>query len=158
MTDPMRLFDMQDQSGLAPVLAINSAMMAGRAIEFKTIWKLLEQGHKIAVPVVDDHGIDLVVNYRTTVQVKGRSTRTNRNSYSFNVGKQPTRGGAAGYPADVYIFHGVQDEAWWVVPKAALAATGRHNGSVNICLDSSGPRKRWNGLMQWRDAWSVFDD
>jgi hypothetical protein len=33
------------------------------------IARLLEIGHKIATPVVDDDGVDLIVNYRITVQV-----------------------------------------------------------------------------------------
>lgn len=61
----------------------------GVAAEHAAIARLLDLGHKVAVPVTDDDGVDLIVNYRWTVQVKSAAKRNVAGSLVVNL--QTTR-------------------------------------------------------------------
>ncbi len=130
----------------------------GVASEHEVIARLLRSGHKVAVPVVDDDGVDLIVNYRTTVQVKMSglfqvTQGPNPERYHYNIFKSPSKT----WNADVFAFHGVGAEAdtWWVIPAAVIRASG-HKSAYNLrppsAFDAS-PR-----FHEWIDAWHVFDE
>lgn len=129
----------------------------GRASEFEVIARLLRSGHKVAVPVVDDDGVDLVVNYRTTVQVKMSGVfqvaqGPNPEKYQYNIFKSPSKT----WNADVFIFHGVGPlgDTWWVIPAGVLADYG-HSSSQSLRPPTvANPTPRWH---EWIDAWHVFD-
>jgi PD-(D/E)XK endonuclease len=150
----MRLFE-EDPSagGLAGALAgVDGAGPGGRAValgkaaEMDAIGRLLRLGHRVAVPVCDDDGVDLVVDYRVTVQVKSTGCFAGPHGYpmvSLQKGRrgQRSRGGSVVRShVDVFAVYAV-DVGWWVIPREAMPRTG-------LWL---GPR-----YEQWREAWEIF--
>jgi hypothetical protein len=123
----------------------------GTASEYGAIAKLLRLGHKVAVPVVDDDGVDLIVNYRTLVQVKSTTSRHVVTGYPvLSPGRwvRDTRSDRApkfrsiAEHVDIVVIEAT-DVGWWVMPRDVIG--GKRNFSL-------GPR-----ADQWRDAWSLFD-
>lgn len=125
------------------------------AVELEAVALLLRRGHKVAVPVVDDDGVDLVVNYRTTVQVKVTRQRNGsgtphlqlkRNSYDRrrvrvdgSVARPRGRGLAAHVDVLLVLVAGV---GWYVLPRSVVNPSG-------VVFTAA--------LDQWFEAWSVFD-
>lgn len=139
----------------------------GKASELAAIARLLAMGHRVAVPVVDDDGVDFVVDYRTTVQVKSTGTFSVRpeqgqyGEYRFDfAGSQNTsRAGSKFRPirAEVLVFHARPEDMWWIVPRYALLEAGVSQ-RVNFRPE---PRIRCRAgdlSDQWLDAWHVFGE
>lgn len=136
---------------------------AGRACELLVAARLLELGHKVAVPIVDDDGIDLIVNYRTTVQVKSSrlvdvAPASLRGRYRYFVFKSIRWA----WNADVFVFRGVepgQRDAWWIVPSSVLRDTGV-KGAISLLPPgtSSGKFGKWSpAFAPYVDRWELFD-
>src|SRR3990172_7695085 len=89
MSKAVRLFPVEP--GLAePDAAFDSGharwtTSIGALAEIRLIAELLGRGHRVAQPVSDDDGVDLIVNYRTCVQVKSCARPREPGSYHFNV-------------------------------------------------------------------------
>lgn len=71
-----------------------SSMAAGVAAEHLAIAELLLRGHAVAKPVVDEDGVDLVVDYRYRVQVKSSTHAVIGSKY---VAKTPRTGSQTTY-------------------------------------------------------------
>ena len=119
--------------------------------EARLVAELLWRGHKVARPVSDDDGVDLVVNYRTTVQVKtcARPRKVHGKSqfphYHFNLSR-PDRWLAS--HIDVIALHAVDAGYWWLLPRHVI---GTQKGiQVPVAAGKS-------FAAQWREAWDVFD-
>lgn len=137
---------------LAPVElqpAVGGTAAVGAAAEFEAISLLLRRGHKVAVPVVDDDGVDLIVDYRVTVQVKSTAMRSSRGLPILGAARHVRRhrGEAStwrviGSHVDVVLVS-VRDVGWYVIPRDVIGA--RRNVSLGPSMDP------------WREAWDVFD-
>jgi hypothetical protein len=113
--------------------------------------RLLLLGHRVALPVLDDDGVDLIANHRTTVQVKSAG-QVKHGGYLFV--------GGHGLPllrshVDVVILHGREGDHWWVVPTAVLRNAGVGK-TVRVPVPGLDER-RTQRFAEWLDAWSVFD-
>jgi hypothetical protein len=137
----LRLFDLPETETHANGNGHGGGLNAfgrGKLSELRAILRLLDLGRKVAVPVVDDDGVDLVVDYRHRVQVKsaGRASWPNGNTYTFAGGgtwylADGTRkhGGLALSEPDFLLCHAVPIDTWWVVPLPWLREVGFHAGS-----------------------------
>jgi len=121
----------------------------GKMAEMLLVVELLKRGHKIALPLVDDDGVDVVVNYRKAVQVKSVGRPLPGQAFHFltlrkmNVGNGERRKMALAEHVDVLAVYAHDACAWWHIPAAEI--TGRKNLTL-------GPKQ-----AQWRDAWHVYD-
>lgn len=108
--------------------------------------ELLARGHKLAVPLVDDDGVDLVVDYRLTVQVKSRRVQQleTRPGYVYDavVFKAPGR-------ADVLALTAA--DRWWFIPRSEVP----NRSGFSLLLDAT--RGRAARFQEYEDAWWVFD-
>lgn len=125
----------------------------GALAEHLAITELLRRGHKVAVPVVDDDGVDLVVNYSVRVQVKNAHRRPAEVQPGYVYDKFSWASKRGWVAADVFLLHG-QDgikSRWWVVPASELLGHGN-----SLVLYVSGAGKRQARVAAYEDAWSVF--
>lgn len=144
------LFEVLATARVAPSVLLPSAHGAVAELEAQAL--LVARGHKVAVPVVDDDGVDLIVDYRTLVQVK--TTRQvnsqgvphvqfKRNSYQRRRDGSLRNRGGRGLPPHVdVVLVQVAGVGWYVVPRASVPSSGIVFGP---------------GMDQWREAWDVFD-
>lgn len=147
------LFDVASAAvnGVASLKADTSAY--GALAEHLAITELLRRGHKVAVPVVDDDGVDLVVNYSVRVQVKNAHRRAVEVQPGYVYDKFGWRSKHRWAEADVFLLHGYEGglSRWWVVPAAALLG---HAESLMLYVGGKGGRQT---IALFEDAWSVFD-
>jgi hypothetical protein len=162
-----RLFDL---TSYAPAVEESEARLVpgtrtGCISEHLAIVELLKRGHKVAVPVVDDEGIDLVVDYRTTVQVKSANNpqRSGQgNAWVFSLGGVKWKAnGAKNYrrplEAQVHMFHAVTADAWWIVPTQWLLEAGLGESTMGISLTLNPGRSKYASLSRTcRDAWDLL--
>lgn len=153
---------MQGQSHLFPVSAGVSETVSrawspvaqGAYAELLLATRLLELGHRVARPIVDDDGVDLIVDYHLTVQVKsGRYRRADgalnvnlRAANSQDRRRYGTR--ALGAHVDVLAVLAADSGVWWHIPTSELTA-----GAVGLCVSEAYRR----GPSLFRDAWEVYD-
>ncbi len=157
-----RLFEVE--SAEADDLGVShwrSLSTQGQVSEILCAAKLLELGHRVAVPIVDDDGVDLVVNYRTTVQVKSSglhdlfSGKSQEGRYYFFV----FGGLAEAWHADVLILRGVTAarDFWWVLPRDVVPR-GRGKRSYSVAPPGFARRAGFSTLVApFLDKWEVFD-
>jgi hypothetical protein len=119
----------------------------GVAAELMAISKLMFAGHHVAQPVTDDDGVDLIVDYRTLVQVKSTG---HQNNGVFQVGLESSRvrerrAAPQGLKphVDVLLVYARDIESWWVIPSTAVPR------ARTICLGRD--------YDQWREAWELFE-
>ena len=139
---------------------LNGALSEQAAID-----RLLRLGYKVAVPVIDDDGVDLVVNYRHTVQVKS-TQHINRGgqSWVFSAARAWYRGGSlykyATKPgtATFFVCHAVPIDAWWVVPRQQLHEAGWPPAGLGFSLVSDPVRRTKYAALSaaCRDAWHLL--
>jgi hypothetical protein len=130
-----------------------SASVVGRVGELLAEARLLELGHSVSRPSVDD-GYDLVVDARLTIQVKtsklafpaGRSKPHLR----FHVFSNPKQRRAA----DFFLFCGRngRTETWWVVPGQYLLDSAA-KGAISLYPGAKG---RSEDFEQFREAWHLL--
>jgi hypothetical protein len=161
---PNRLFETPALAE-APVEQIRPVTnLLGGISELYAAAKLLELGHKVAVPIVDDDGVDLVVDYRIRVQVK--SSKDRGSSYSFSLqrshytatGEMRARRGT--FNADFFVCHARTVDAWWVVPRQWLveARFGPKNTAFSLST-AARYRTKYNGLaIECREAWHLLSE
>ena len=129
--------------------------------EHLAIAELLQRGHTVAVPVVDDEGIDLIVDYRTTVQVKSGSQQGVGNSWNFSIGHSKYKANGARHyrrclEAQVFIFHAVPIAAWWIIPTRWILEAGIGE-CIGISLTASPGKTKYGNLSRTcRDAWDLL--
>jgi hypothetical protein len=163
MTD--RLFDIPadvevpDLSRRAPK---SNPSTVGAIAEQEAILELVKRGYPVAVPVVDDEGVDLIVNYRTTVQVKSTSRRHPRGG-GYRVGLWSGRNDGKRVSGlrdhvDCLILRVPIEDAWLIVPRAALeAANAYRSDALSFHVHPSGNSGQASALATYRDRWDVFD-
>lgn len=152
--------DDDDLDGEGDAGAALGSVTLGSLGEVKAIAALIARGYKVAKPVVDDDGVDLIVGYHITVQIKtSANARSGHDdgAFTFRVGrrsKAETRPGRGAEKhsriaahVDVVMLHALAEDLWWIVP-------------ARIVREFTGHMRFRNGAVldrQWRDAWSVFD-
>ena len=139
-----------------------SSTAYGKIAEHSAIADLLARGHSVFVPIADDEGVDLIVNYRTTVQVKNamRGTRYAgpSGSYGYEALAWSSHRTASRRPwteADVFMLHAHGD--WFIVPADALKGRGT---TLQVYFGSRRHERETVAVIlnRYRDAWWVFDD
>jgi len=130
----------------------------GAISELQVACRLLELGHKLAKPLFDDDGVDLIANYRTTVQVKG-----SRNGTSTNGGPKFHIFTTKWKFADLFVFHGISIDTapddFWIVPGRVVEdelSSQKRDTDCALALrrGARGRSERWE---QYIDAWHLFD-
>jgi len=129
-----QLFEIPGQQ--ASIRGVTSSA-AGQAAELLLAARLLQRGHRVAVPIVDDDGVDLVVDYRLSVQVK----LAERNGHGWRV-KLRHHGQQIIRPhVNVLAAYVPEIDTWWHIP-----IKGMTNTSAIGLIESS-----------WREAWDVYE-
>ena len=141
------------------VLPSAGLMSLGIAAEHFAIGELLSRGHRVAKPVVDLDGVDLVVDYAIKVQVKsssvdklaskykpttGRQRRASTRYLSFHTARKRTGKPNVAYDVDVFVlFDGrPSNRVFYVVPVSEIPNCG------TLTLTPK--------YEQYRDAWDWF--
>jgi hypothetical protein len=130
-----------------------TASSYGKHAEHLAIAELLKRGHRVAVPVVDDDGVDIVVNYRTRVQVKSSNRSTLEPVSGYSYGRLAWSSKRVWTEADIFLLYG--NSRWWVVPASVLSGCGR-----TFSIYTEGTRQknsRMATVAEYEDAWDVFD-
>jgi hypothetical protein len=94
-----------------------------------------------------DDGVDLIVDYRTLVQV--RSSGYREPTGALRIGIDRLR-----HDVDVLACFARDTGAWWFIPRLALD----HAGVTRTVLLVEDIWRRAGTLSAYRDAWSVFAD
>jgi hypothetical protein len=132
----------------------------GALAEYLAIVRLLELGHKVARPVVDDDGVDLWVGYSPMIKVQVKSANF-RDSYGCL--RLPIRNGNSPRMRehiDVLMVFARDSGSWWIIPMDFLKSTGGIPSS--LCLSEHAPAVPRRGddrhlFSEWFEAWWVFD-
>ena len=130
-----------------------SSSAHGKIAEHLAIVELTRRGHRIALPVTDDDGVDLIVDYRTTVQVKNANRTVARpNGYEYT--GYTWSNNRARWNADVFLLHAYEDSSsrWWVVPTSVLVELGAKS-SLNL---RNGSRGIGGAIAAHEDRWDIF--
>ena len=146
------LFMLAPQEVVPSTTGLSSGAI-GAVSEHLVVARLLDLGRRVAIPVVDDDGVDLVVDYRTTVQVKSSVCGAGETYRFAFTTRRPNR-------ADVFVLHGRDPEAWWIVPGDVIRSYGGA-AAISIALNPcAAPRRkhRFTECWEYRDAWHVFDE
>lgn len=128
-----------------------SSSAYGALAEHMAVTELLRRGFKVARPVVDDDGVDLIVDYRITVQVKNSYRRAQiRNGRSYTGWSWGSKG--TWQEAQVFILHGSSGSGsrWWIVPRGAFRS-GR-----TLTVYEGMQRGVQQHLAAFEDCWEVF--
>lgn len=134
-----------------------SSARVGRVGELRAEAKLLELGCTVAHPSIDN-GVDLIVNGNLGVQVKSSQGSVRNGSTPFYVFSPKID--LQESPADVFVFYGLADDIWWVIPRVMLLSFGRSinlTPEVNPNPGGRGRPSRTHQLQMYRDAWHLFD-
>lgn len=129
----------------------------GVAAEQLAIAALLRRGHKVAVPVVDDDGVDLIVDYRIRVQVKSGRRRDIETlpGYVYSAYGWSQLGRSAG-KVELFMLHGVTPlgaDRWWIVPAVVFGDAPPNS----LYLYEGSTRGRSARVAQYEEAWGFFD-
>jgi hypothetical protein len=162
MNESPRLFELPPLPAVVGESRLSSSMLGGMA-ELEAVLALARRGHKVARPVVDDDGIDLIVDYRICVQVKSSSGGQEGAVYSFSFGsgrdrRAYARGQRADIRADFVLCFASDIAVWWVVPRAWLYEAGYESSRRGFSL-SANPnlQTKYGGLaVRCREAWHLF--
>lgn len=142
-----------------------------------TIVELIGRGFKPYRPVVDDHGVDLMLSDGTRVQVKSANLSTvwdrngksdNKKAYQFSLQKKSNqtemRAGGLSYDyrdiskdVDFLILVGLDEHRFWVVPSAAVADCRHICIAPNPAYHKVGPTFRFNKVVYaGEDRWDIL--
>lgn len=135
----------------------------GCVAEHRAIVALLERGHKVAVPVVDDDGVDLIVDYRLTVQVKSTSLAGPTWQFALGGGYYGADGiRAYRQPPDAHIALCFAEtiQTWWVVPMRWLREAGLRSTTMGFSLAWPVRRRTQYAALSstCREAWHLLDE
>lgn len=137
-----------------------SLLARGTIAEHLAIAELLRRGHRVAVPVVDDDGVDLLVDYRIKVQVKSSAAlsaerrrgsgsvgprRLSKRYVTFHVSRCRATG-AKPYDVDVFLLFDSRntERIFYVIPASEI----RRKRTLELT-----PK-----YQAWADAWHVFGE
>lgn len=125
----------------------------GTSAQMLATSKLLELGYKVAIPVTDDDGVDLIVNYCVKVQVKSCASR--RENGVLQVALRNRRKGRGtehvlGTHVDVVAVYARDTGNWWIIPRDVLGL--RNRLYLWDTPAQTGPRP-WDPYL---NAWSVM--
>lgn len=140
-------------SGYAALSLSDAAV--GLLGEQLAIVELMRRGFKVAVPVVDDDGVDLVVNYRLRVQVKssGRQRVEPLRGYVYYQYAWSQLDRSRG-KCDFFALHALaadRSDRWWVVPAAAMPL----RNDLRFSEDAS---RGWGlRLSGYENAWELLN-
>lgn len=128
----------------------------GAVAEHLAVVELLRRGHRVAIPVVDDDGVDLVVNYSLRVQVKNATRLPIEPKPGFVYEKFAWRSKRSWSEADIFMLHGVDTgvSRWWIVPAEHLIGAG-----ASLALYVGGTRRMTSlqtAVRSCEDAWGLF--
>ncbi len=136
----------------------------GKAVEMEVVARLIAAGHQVAIPVVDNEGVDLIVNYTIKVQVKSGERRNAFGQLQINTEgrrhaeRTPNSRKGISPIVDVLVVKARDSGAWWIIPCSALDDTGGRTCCKLSLSDVPPTRKNRRGsLANWRDAWWVFE-
>ncbi len=136
-----------------------SSSAHGALAEQLAIVELLRRGHRVAVPVVDDDGVDLVVNYHLRVQVKNAMRKTQNlgpgGTYPYEGFKWSSQ--YAWSEADIFILHGEEaaGSRWFIVPAFAITGHGKTLSMYDAPSAHAASAARTVALHE--DRWDHFD-
>jgi PD-(D/E)XK endonuclease len=121
----------------------------GHAAEQVLIARLIQMGHRVAVPVVDDDGVDMIVNYDLKIQVKSSGSRSPAGMLLVCLnGRRFRERGDRGFlrpHVDIVAVHARDTQAWWFLPRNGIIGARQ-----NIALSEYGRHSTWH------EAWEVF--
>jgi hypothetical protein len=146
-----------DARGQLPV----SHQVMGKVAELRAEERLWLRGHKVAHPGTDDDGVDLVVDYRIAVQVKATSSTPragvwNVSLNSMRASERSVKGTLRDH-VDVLLVHAYPIDAWWCIPRSALAAVRAYQVSGLSLHEVPSPgRGNASLLASYRDRWDIF--
>lgn len=160
MTDA-RLFEVP-RTLEAPVESSSDYGLISKAVELLLAAQLMLRGHHVSMPLQDD-GVDLVVDYRTLVQVKSSATRTRPgmlyvqfDGRRFRERKTGSRKGRIRADIDIVACYARDTERWWFIPKAALEDAGSDAGVP--LYEGRFPTRAAAPFCRYLAAWDIFDD
>jgi hypothetical protein len=159
-----RLFDTHDLVECSDLARDDEAITSsafGAIAEQEAIVELVKRGHRVAVPVVDDHGVDLVVNYRVAVQVKATTTRFESGHVHVSLFSGKENGekvpGLREH-VDALIVRVPTEDAWFIFPRSVLEEVNAYRKTgMAFHLTAAGTRGISRVLASYRDRWDVFD-
>lgn len=152
--EPERLFDLPAvEPHSKPESEARRWQALGVAAELVLTARLLELGHKVAKPVTDDDGVDLIVDYSMLVQIKSTGQRTVHGDArvlleSCRASERKYGRGMRNYVdehVDVLAVYARDTRAWWFIPRDHVQT----NGMILLVSEHPGD--------PWFDAWWVFD-
>lgn len=154
-----RLFAIEVDVSSALVSPFNFTR-TGAIAQLRAAVELLDRGYAVALPMVDDAGVDLVVNHRIPVQVKSSGSRSKTGMLHVNLESRSSNDRRVGVPprpnlspsVEVLMVYARDTGTWWIIPISAISEAGKLN-STSLSLTEHATR----GLSAWRDAWEVFD-
>lgn len=111
----------------------------GTAAEMLLAALLLERGHNVAVPLVDDDGVDLIVDYRTLVQVKTSGSRSEHGSLVVEL-RNNSKVSSLRPHIDVVAVFDREGRRWWFVPGSEVSSN----------------RLRLRDDSPWMENWGSF--
>jgi len=133
---------------------MTTTLALGKASEYELTAELLRRGHNVAIPVVDDHAVDLVVNYRLRVQVKS-SQRNRQGGYSFSGGV--ASGSLLRGSAEIFVLYGRGPDVWWIIPRSALERCAGDAKGIGLNPKPTSRSGKSTELNEWIDAWHLFE-
>ena len=122
----------------------------GKVAELQLASELIQRGHKIAVPICDDHGVDLVVDYLLRVQVKSSSLHPMAvKGYSYQAFMWTKI-----RPLEVDVFALNGEGRWFFVPSRFFGDVTK----TTVTYYEGMTRGKTKGIGGYENAWEVFGE
>ena len=113
---------------------MNIPIKIGKASEMRVVAELIDRGYHPYLPVVDDHGVDIMLSSGVRIQVKSATLRQGKQmkfpAYHFTLGilqqgalnnrKYGRRKKNYSDECDYIIFYGITENRFWIVPSFLL--------------------------------------
>lgn len=132
-------------------------LVFGALSELRAAELLIERGHRVAKPIVDDFGVDLIVDYdRKPITVQVKATRTNATARRVN--SSPIwqfRPLTVAPTAAIVMFHVRPIDAWWIVPAEEIVL-GKSIRMIERRLRATRSDAA-HDFDPWRDRWDLFN-
>ena len=115
-------------------VSIPSRLKTGKRAELMVMAQMLAEGLDVYIPLVDDHGVDAIVQWKNgpflQVQVKATG-KDNKHPASFSIGNSSNREGKV-----FFALYSGHFDTWWVMPSRVVYehARGAGSGAISIKL------------------------